>query len=332
MVTSKLKRTCYFVILATVIIFSNRLTVEAAEDFRLFKMVSGERERLTSIGKKSGLEKWPKSNILRTSPRIDKSLLLNPGLITRENISYPPGLFIEGTQGVLCEWHWDYFIKNPDPLPTDLPEEQKKWLLEHIPSGVKKDPNLIKEYLDKNVERYRKSKEDRLVGSIFMKVCVALDSQTANEYLIYDLAMTQLPNEAVEYYFSSARNRLEGLGTIAFSGPIRFVRDNIAVIIDARGELAGEALPLAQKIDALIQQQPVLTYQQLLARRPAITIAKEPEVVYSFKDSYRRWGVPVKVWAPDGQEIVWIGAWIDGVSKIYGRTARFCWYITRPVL
>ncbi len=311
MVVSELKGTCYFVILSSVI-FSSGIAIGAPEEFRLFKLNNRQHEKLTSISKKAGLEKWPKSNILRPAPKINKSLLLNPGLITRENISYSPDLFIEGTHGVLCEWHWDYFVKNPDPLPADLPAERKAHLLEKMEPEKRNDPNFVKEYFSRKLAIYRKSKEHLLVGSIFMKVCIAPDTQTANEYLIHDRSMTSMPTQTVEWFFSES-NRLKHIGTIAFYeqwggfSHVMFVRDNIAVTIDARGELAEEALLLAQKIDALIQKQPALSYNQLLARRPAITIAGDVDETKAIGDKT----ISYNITAPAEQETVDIKAYVD---------------------
>jgi len=89
---------------------------------------------------------------------------------------------------------------------------------------------------------------------------------------------------------------------------VMFTRDNIAVIIDARGKLAGEAVPLALKIDSLIKKQPALTYEQLLARKPSITIAKRAEKT----EVTAQKTVSYEVSAPEGQKIVNVRAYVDG--------------------
>lgn len=321
----KIRRLCCFIAFDIMVMYGNFYAAGATEGFKMFKMVTSEREIVNSVSKNVELEKWPKSNILRSAPKIDKTLLSNPALVTEETFSYVPDLFEDVTKGVLLRWHLKRSVENLD-LPTELPKENKEWLMEHIPTHIKDDPNLIEEYLEQNFERYKKSRMNISTGSIRIKVCVAPDSQTANEYLIYARSLTPLPTEAVKGYFSS-QNRLEGIGTIAFSRPIMFVRDNIAVIIDARGELASEGLPLAKKIDALIQKQPVLTAQQIQARRPIISISANAE-----KDDYERKTATFKVSPPKGQEIVDVKAYINGkLAAIRDGKILIQGEITRPV-
>ena len=121
--------------------------------------------------------------------------------------------------------------------------------------------------------------------------------------------MSSLPIEAIAHEFSESK-RWEGLGTIGFVAPpmVMFARDNIAVVIDARGKLAREAVPLALKIDSLIKKQPVLTYEQVFARRPSITIGERAEKT----DLAEQETVSYEVSAPKGQNIVSVRAYVDG--------------------
>lgn len=291
-------------------------TNQTSPEIHYFQIEPVLKPYLDNIIQKVEPESWPKTNFLRTSPRIDKSLLPNPELVTRENIGLGLAVFADRALiGGGGKWSWDHLVKNPEPLPTDFPEEQKKWLLEHIPSRIRKDPNLVKEYMDRKLNYYRKSKMHRVVGSIELDVCVSPNSQAACEYLIYYHRGYSIPEESIAIQFSESK-RLKDLGTIAFYEhwkgfeKIMLVRDNIAVVIDAHGELAKEALPLAKKIDALIQKQPALTYQELLARRPSIMIdanATKSKMTLETTTSYN-------VTAPAGQEIVDIKAYIDDQS------------------
>jgi hypothetical protein len=270
---------------------------------------------LNKIIQKVEIENWPKTNILRTAPSVDKSLLSNPKLITREGILRGLAVFADETMvGGGGRWSLDYLVKNPEPLPTELPEKRKGWLLEHMPSRVRNDPNLVKEYMDRKLNDYRKSMMYRIEGSMEVDLCVAPNSQAACEYLIYYHRGYSIPAESIARQFSESK-RLKNLGTIAFYdnwkgfSKIMFVRDNIAGVIDARGELAIEALPLAQKIDALIQKQPALSYEQLLARRPAITIATTKAEKTMAEE---QWTVSFDTSAPAGQEIVDVKVYVDG--------------------
>ena len=266
--------------------------------------------RLNAIAQRVNIKKWPTTDILRGAPEINKSLLTKPGLITRENISYGAGPFADETGvGGVGEWSWNRLVKNTKPLPTDLPAERKENLLAHLSPKLRNDPNFVEEYLRRKLERYRKSKIYRVVGSMRVSVCLAPNSVAANEYLIYVKGWSSLPTEAIVWAFLESK-RLEGLGTIGFLSPpnVMFVRDNIAVVIDARGELASEAVPLARKIDSLIKKQPVLTYQQLLARKPSITIAERVENT----EVAGQKTVSYKVSSPEGQKIVNVRAYVDG--------------------
>jgi len=266
--------------------------------------------RLDAIAQRVNVKKWPTTDILRGAPKINKSLLTKPGLITRENISYGAGPFADETGvGGVGKWSWDRLVKNTKPLPTDLPTERKENLLAHLSPKLRNDPNFVEEYLKRKLERYRKSKMYRVVGSIRVNVCIAPNSVAANEYLIYVKGWSSLPTEAIVWAFSESK-RTERLGTIGFVSPpnVMFVRDNVAVVIDARGVFAGEAVPLARKIDSLIKKQPALTYEQLLARRPSIMLAEHAEKT----EVAGQKTVSYKISAPEGQEIVSVRAYVDG--------------------
>jgi hypothetical protein len=325
MLENKIKKPIFVLAFSIVFTYGNIIAMGATEQrFKMFKpFIGSELNRLNSNAKIAGIEKWPKSNLLRSAPKIDKFLLSNPAMVTRENISFVPDIFIDDTKGVLCVWHWERFIKNPSP-PTELPSDAKASLLKHIPENIKNEPNLIQEYLKENFERYKQSKTMILSGQLRLNMCVAPDAQSANEFLILNCSATQLPDGAVLASFSS-KNRLEGLGTIAFSRPLMFVRDNIAVIIDARGELASEALPLAKKIDELILKKPVLTANEIQSRRPVISISSN-----AIRNNSSLSTFPYTLTAPEGQEIVNVKAYIngelastkDGIISILGKSGK----------
>jgi len=71
-----------------------------------------------------------------------------------------------------------------------------------------------------------------------------------------------------------------------------------------------EALAVAEKIDALIQQQPILTAAQLAANRPQVQLADT--VVVEKTGSVTRRFLPFSVSVPAGQRIISTEAWIDG--------------------
>lgn len=275
------------------------------------------KTQLDSIYKAVHIENWPKTDVLRVAPKVDESILLHPERLNRGGRSCGSGPFSDKTWfGGVGVWGWDRLVKNTEPLPTELPPERKKHLLERMSPEKRSDPNFVKEYLQRKLERYRKSKMHSVTGSIDLRVCVAPNSEVANAYLIERWQGCSLPTESIVSSFSES-NRIKDIGTIGFIvgasdkyAHIQFVRDNIAIVIDARGELAVEGLPLAKKIDSLILQQPVSTYEQLLARRPSITIAAKA-VKSTTTD---RFTVSYDVSTPEGQEIADVKAYVNGES------------------
>jgi hypothetical protein len=260
------------------------------------------RSRFSKIIQAINLKKIPETSTLRLAPLINEQLISAPDKITRKNVSIGYGVFTNkdwyGGNGI---WNWHKVIKNPSP-PTELPEDAKASLLQHIPANIKNEPNLIQEYLNENFENYKKSKSEIVSGELRINLCVAPTSTLAYEYLIAQECISSLPTEAVISKFTES-NHIDNLGMIAFSNPLMFVRDNIAVIIDARGELASEAMPLAKKIDALIQKQPSLTAQQIQSHKPVISMSSKV-------DNDKK--VDFKVSTPQGQEIADVKTYVDG--------------------
>jgi hypothetical protein len=289
-------------------------TSKTSPGIQYFRIEPFLKPYLDRIIQKVGIENWPKTSILRTAPNIDKSLLSKPKLITRESISRGLTVFADETLvGGGGRWSLDCVVKNPDPLPKELPEKRKAWLLEHMPLRIRNDPNLFKAYMARKLNDYKKSMMYRIKGSMEVDLCLAPNPHAACEYLIYYHRGCSIPAEAIARQFSESK-RLKNLGTIAFGenwkgfSKIMLVRDNIAMVIDARGELASEALSLAQEIDELIRRQPALTHEQLLARRPSITIAPKAEKTLA----EGQWAVSFDTSAPAGQEIVDVRSYVDG--------------------
>ena len=288
--------------------------------------------RFLKVRQAIDLKAFPETDILRTAPKIKKQLLSIPDNITRESISASYGGFTDKNWcGGHGEWDWDRLVKNPKP-PTELPKENREWLMEHLPAHIKDDPNLIEEYLKQHFERYKKARMNNVTGELRVKISVEPNFIQAYEFIIADQCYTSTLIEAVLSQFSES-NRVKDIGTICFYrhhksfSYVMFVRDNVAVLIDARGELASEGLPLAKKIDALIQKQPVLTAQQIQARRPIISISANAE-----KDDYERKTATFKVSPPKGQEIVDVKAYINGkLAAIKDGTILIQGEITRPV-
>lgn len=266
---------------------------------------------------------WPQSDLLKVSPKlseISKLFLTDPNLATDKSVGFSGihEIYFAGNSWTECEWIRRREVEISKPLPTELPPERKKRLLEILPPHKRNDPNFVAEYLKRKLDRERRSKRYKfaVTGEMNLRLAITPCSRAAQEYLVSDIPLrSALPLRTIAHKFAES-NRVENLGTVGFHehwkgfAKTMFVRDNIAVIIDARGELAGEALPLAQKIDALIKKQLTLTYQQLLARRPSITIAAKA-VKSTTADHFT---TPYDVSAPERANIVSVKAYVDGES------------------
>lgn len=151
---------------------------------------------------------------------------------------------------------------------------------------------------------------------MFVQICLVPNSRAAQEYMLVIMTENTLPIEGVISMYTHAK-KTEGLGTINYLTEstkkddirVKFVSDNISLNIRGNGCFADEVLPLARKIDDMIVKQPPLTYQQLLARRPLITI--DPD---AFKSKTGEKTVCYNISAPAGQQIVDVKAYVNDQS------------------
>ena len=172
-------------------------------------------------------------------------------------------------------------VESNQDLPTQLPADRKEKLIAKLSPELQNDPNFIERYLNGKLERYREALRYNLEGEISIEMCLTPNSVAAHEYLLSQMTENTMPTEGLVRMYVSSEKSSE-LGTISFivdlghdAGRIDFVRDNIVVIIKARGIFSNEVLQLAKKIDHAIKQQPALTYQQLVSHRPIIELAAD---------------------------------------------------------
>lgn len=163
-------------------------------------------------------------------------------------------------------------VINPEPLPTELPEDMKLTLIELYRESGKTEAE-IEAFLAKKLASYRKSKENLVKGQLDISIVNTPSVQAAFDYLLSQAVISSLPLEAIAAEFSE-KVKVDDLGTIAYArgGIVRFIRDNIAVVIRGEGEFSREALDIARKIDAELLKQPLLTYEQLQARCPKLHV------------------------------------------------------------
>jgi len=304
-------------------------TAPAQESFELKRM----KEVAEAIHKGAQVDKWPRSDLLRLAPHITKEMLTNPSVAARESTDYSTWRS-KDTATVRIEWTWNRRSENSESVPTELPETYKDLLLKDLTEEQRNDPNFIKERLQRALERYRESK---LLGNLRVDMCRAPDANTAQDFLIGLWSNTTMVTSAVIGFFSPG-SRIEGLGNVAFRrqmdypeahDTLMFIRDTLAVHIRGDDRLADEALPLAKKIDALIQEQPVLTKEQLQSLRPVVTIGPSGRKLPAMtgagsrrKTNFRGHLVDYSVSVPLGQEIASLSAFlIKGGGKERTRIA-----------
>ncbi|MBA7660106.1 hypothetical protein ES703_68105 [subsurface metagenome] len=183
--------------------------------------------QLIKIAKHVNIDRWPQSNVRRTAPLFDVSLLDRPTRASRVNNSFSFLLLRDGVWGYQ-DWHGDDGAG------------KKNWL--------------------------------------WVRIYLSPHSQAAHEICMLG-TMTPLPAESWIWHYSKASgpNDLGDLSFDRFSSSrtgrtVEFFCDNLYVKIRGTGVFVDEVLPLAYKLDKLIQQRPALTYEQLLARRPKVVI------------------------------------------------------------
>jgi hypothetical protein len=268
--------------------------------------------RVDALGKALDFDNWPQTKVRHVAPPIDKTLLSNPDLVTRQSTYYHAVPFGQDPWGQ-CNWSWRRLVKNTEPLPTDLPAERKSHLLEKMSPEKRNDPNFVEEYLKRKLDGYRMSKTYRLEGEMDVYLCIAPDSRAAQEYMLVIMTENTLPIEGVIGMYTHAK-KSEGLGTVNYLTEstkkddirVKVVRDNISLNIRGNGCFADEVLPLARKIDAMLVKQPPLTYEQLMVRRPSITI--DPDAI---KSKTGEKTVSYNISAPAGQQIVDVKAYVN---------------------
>lgn len=232
--------------------------------------------RVNALGKGINFQSWPRTDTLRVSPGIDKAMLINNKLVSKDTTSYDIVQFDEEFWGRRV-WSAVYLVENPSVSSIELPTERREKLLRALSPELRANPDYVEKYLQGKLDRYRKSLAHRIEGAIKVEICLAPNAKAACEYLLYHMAQNTMPTNLLVKIYGSADHAPE-IGTVNYvtnPGHIKFIRDNVVVIIDGRGEFSRESLQLARKIDMAIKQQSLLTYQQLLSRRPVLTIASE---------------------------------------------------------
>lgn len=218
--------------------------------------------------------KLPESSLYRLGITVNENYLGDPQKASRvSGIVGESGYKDKQWIGGGVNFRTDYLVKNPESLPTELPAERKKSLIEKCREWGKTEAETEK-YLANRLESHRKSKENLVKGHVDIRIVNAPSANAAFEYLI--IIATVGKNISLESIISefSETARINGLGTIGYRGGSHayFIRDNIAVVIQTDGEFNKEVMDIAKKIDTALLKQPLLTYEQLQARCPKLHI------------------------------------------------------------
>ena len=253
--------------------FSPERSGRVPMSFKVFTVPSGlSVARIEAVAQALEFQSWPDTESLFNSPRISKTLLKYPTTVTQEshsctNVAFGDTLWSD------CNWSWRRLTERKESLPTELPAERKKQLLETLTEEQRKDSQFVESYLKNRFERYRKTQRYHLEGQVDIEVCLTPSGRAAKEFLLVKLTDNMLPTESLAAIYIVAKQP-ERLGTIGFvaqsrSGDDRsliFVRNNVFVRIQATGFFVEEALSIAQKIDNIIIHQPSLTIEELKKR------------------------------------------------------------------
>lgn len=285
-----------------------------AVNFQWLELNPAGKDRADAVGKAVDFQNWPQTDVFRVAPAISKSLLSKPELVTQESVSYSCVQFGQEMWGK-SHWSWRRVVESNESLPTQLPEEQMR-IPEKIRASLGNDPDRIDKFLRGRLERYQNARKKHVEGSISVEIVVAPNSRAANEYLLSRMTANTMPTGLMVKLYSKYK-KVPGLGTINMGG--NFVRDNIAVLIRADGQFSKDTLPLAQKIDSAIRQQPPLTYQQLLSRKPIVTV--NPNIDATTYNEYQR-TISYDVSVPLDQSIVTFDCRADSFQCIVNRESK----------
>jgi hypothetical protein len=126
--------------------------------------------------------------------------------------------------------------------------------------------------------------EDDPESWLDLSMTLAPSARAAQQVLLNAVSDNMLPVEAAAATLTNA-GRPAGLGDVAFVVSARaggdqridFTRSNLAVRIRARGAMAERALDIARRIDAQVLDQRPLSAEELIARRPRLTLDADPD-------------------------------------------------------
>jgi len=264
--------------------------------------------RLDAVGRAVGFRNWKQTADRRAAFAIDKSWLSSPELVTREATGYDVVDF-DGAPWGKSQWTCARLVENTRALPSELPTRRKEALLAMLSPEQRADSEFVKAYLARKLKRYIESQRYLLEGEMDVRFCLAPDCRAAQEHMLVAMIENALPTDGLIRTYAAGK-RPKGLGNVSFSTEsssqddmlIRFVRDNVSVSVRAHGCFVGEVLPLARKIEAALVGLPSLSSDQLLARRPALTMSSHVDEATPKSGNLR--AITYDISTPPGQGLV----------------------------
>ena len=282
-----------FIVLVALIDINISLAEDRTADFN--KIMN---ERASFVMSQISVPDFPENNLFRPGITVNETILADPAKATQKNrvLSAPYG-YATNEAGIGGSFGFGvrYLITT---------EKKSFWGL-------------------------RKTKEVLNKGGLSVNIYNTTSPKAAFEFLVGVAVYSSMPDSAIVWQFAES-SKLEGIGTVGYlsNNTIRFIRDNIAVIIRADGEFAGQAGDIARKVDQRLLKQPLLTYDELLERCPKVTLSHKRYKIVLPKGrtaTSRPDEIDCNVIVPEGRKFSVQYSTVngDGVTFKYGKKAYY---------
>lgn len=270
------------VFLVISLVSSNHVAAEQNQSINSFSIPGPWSDAVRDVTARIKYPELTENNLYRLGITVNESILHSSDMATRKSHTIgESGCKDKSWIGGSFSFNADFVVNNPEPLPTELPEARRISLIEKCREWGKSETET-EEYLERTLESYRQSKQKIVKGQLNVKIVNAPSEKAAFEYLLIDAILwsSAMPDMMISFFDEQCAGDLK-FGSVAYCkhGVVRFTRDNIAVVVSTHGEFGQEALDIAKKIDAMLLQQPLLTYEQLQARCPRLHIGPGKKTV-----------------------------------------------------
>jgi hypothetical protein len=261
--------------IAMALVLAPRCAWAQDKPFRITSLAAKEgfdQARLQALAEALDFATWPRPEARFVAPAISRALLARPDLLTGASHACTTVGYDDGLWG-RCDWNW------------------------------------------RQVQRSREMDRSQVLGNISVEVALGPSARAAQEYLLTSLAGNMLPIEALVAAYGAAE-KPAGLGDVAYhlifrdgtDQRLHFVRNNVYVGVRAEGAFATQTLSVARAVDARVVSQQPLSYEQLVARRPTVSLERPRAGAIGYRLSPRV-----------GQRVITTLARINGQQIAVGR-------------